>query len=192
MREDKAKFTVKYNKSDNIVIGYFPNDINYANESFIDTNDIGYIEISKEEWEDRPKKAIVNGDILEEYVKPDSELLQEAKDNTIAKILINRNNWMHQTVTYKIDSKDTEFKATQIASLNLIAAARSPRNMSTGTINWLDNNDNPILLTIAQAEGIIDLIEDQRSYSYFRQATLNKEIESCNSISEIEQIDISF
>lgn len=118
--------------------------------------------------------------------------LQEAKDNTIAKILKNRNNWMYQFVTYKIDSKDTEFKATQIASLNLIAAARSPRNMSTGTINWLDNNDNPILLTIAQAEGIIDLIEDQRSYSYFRQATLNKEIESCNSISEIEQIDISF
>lgn len=122
----------------------------------------------------------------------DSDLLQEAKDNKIAKILINRNNWMHQPVTYKIDSKDTEFKATQIAGLNLIAAARSPRNMSTGTINWLDNNDNPILLTIAQAEGIIDLIEDQRSYSYFRQATLNKEIESCNSISEIEQIDISF
>ncbi len=118
--------------------------------------------------------------------------LQEAKDNKIAKILINRNNWMHQPVTYKIDSKDTEFKATQIAGLNLIAAARSPRNISTGTINWLDNNDNPILLTIAQAEGIIDLIEDQRSYSYFRQATLNKEIESCNSISEIEQIDISF
>lgn len=118
--------------------------------------------------------------------------LQEAKDNTIAKILKNRNNWMYQPVTYKIDSKDTEFKATQIAGLNLIAAARSPRNMSTGTINWLDNNDNPILLTIAQAEGIIDLIEDQRSYSYFRQATLNKEIESCNSISEIEQIDISF
>ncbi len=87
---------------------------------------------------------------------------------------------------------DEEFKATQIAGLNLIAAARSPRNISTGTINWLDNNDNPILLTIAQAEGIIDLIEDQRSYSYFRQATLNKEIESCNSISEIEQIDISF
>ncbi len=118
--------------------------------------------------------------------------LQEAKDNKIAKILINRNNWMHQPVTYKIDSKDTEFKATQIAGLNLIAAARSPRNISTGTINWLDNNDNPILLTIAQAEVIIDLIEDQRSYSYFRQATLNKEIESCNSISEIEQIDISF
>jgi hypothetical protein len=122
----------------------------------------------------------------------DSYLLQEAKDNKIAKILINRNNWMHQPVTYKIDSKDTEFKATQIAGLNLIAAARSPRNISTGTINWLDNNDNPILLTIAQAEVIIDLIEDQRSYSYFRQATLNKEIESCNSISEIEQIDISF
>lgn len=122
----------------------------------------------------------------------DSYLLQEAKDSKINQILINRNNWMHQPVTYKIDSKDTEFKATQIAGLNLIAAARSPRNISTGTINWLDNNDNPILLTIAQAEVIIDLIEDQRSYSYFRQATLNKEIESCNSISEIEQIDISF
>jgi hypothetical protein len=122
----------------------------------------------------------------------DSFKLQEAKDSKTAQVLVNRNNWMYQPVFYVVDSVEREFKATEIAGLNLIAVARSPRNIIAGTINWLDIVDAPILLTIDQAEGIIDIIEDQRSYSYFHQVTLDTEIKNCNTIAEVEAINIDF
>jgi len=134
-----------------------------------------------------------NGDILPEF-QPyiDAADLQKAKDSKTAQVLVNRNKWMYQPVFYVVDSVEREFKATEIAGLNLIAVARSPRNIIAGTINWLDIVDAPILLTIDQAEGIIDIIEDQRSYSYFRQVTLDTEIKNCNTTAEVEAINIDF
>lgn len=90
MREDKTKFTVKYYKSDNKVFGYYPNDVDYPNESFEENATFGYIEITKDEWENRPRQAVVNGSIIEEYIRPDNELLQIAKDSKIAQIKKNR------------------------------------------------------------------------------------------------------
>ena len=100
MRENKTKITVRYNKSDNIVLGYFPNDMKYPNVSFEDTAEIGYIEISKEDWNSRPEPAIVNGEFIEAYVKPDDVLLEEAKANKISEIKTNKKAFIYLPIEY--------------------------------------------------------------------------------------------
>ena len=149
-------------------------------------------------FEDDKITKFVNGDwILENKPEPEpeptpEELLQEAKDSKKVQVLINRNKWMYQPVFYVVDSVEREFKATETAGLKLTAVARNPRNIIAGTINWIDIFDAPILLTIDQAEGIISTIEDQGSYSYFHQITLDTEIKNCNTTSEVKAINIDF
>ena len=88
MRTNKTKITVKYNKSDKKVIGYYPNNVFYPNEIFEDSLEIGYIEISNEEWLTRPKNAEVSNDLLsiQEIVKSENQLLLESIDKKIQEL----------------------------------------------------------------------------------------------------------
>jgi hypothetical protein len=176
---------VNYDQTTNLVLGYYPDSVKYNS---IPTPNI---EIEDNAQINNKKMCVKNG-VYQEFIPTPEVQLQEAKDSKTAQVLANRNNWMYQPVFYVVDSVEREFKATEIAGLNLIAVARSPRNIIIGTVNWLDIFDAPILLTIDQAEGIIDIIEDQRSYSYFHQVTLDTEIKNCNSVAEVEAININF
>ena len=123
--------------------------------------------------------------------------LEQAKLDKIAQVLINRNDWMYQPVTYA----NRPYTATLIAGNNLIAAARSPRNIAIGSVNWMTDNGMAIELLIAEMEDIINLIENQRSYSYFHEATLYQQINAIEitpkvtydqAMEALNNIDITF
>ena len=123
--------------------------------------------------------------------------LAEAKINKIAQVRVNRDSWMYQPVIYET----RPYTATKIAGDNLVSAARSPRNIAIGFVNWMTDDGMAIELLISEMEDIINLIEDQRSYSYFHEATLVSEINAIEITPEVtyeqamealNNIDITF
>ena len=152
--------------------------------------------IVKFENEDQIGAGFVGWEVLTQDEVNNYELSQ-AKLDKIAQVLVNRNNWMYQPVTYAT----RPYAATKIAGDNLVAAARSPRNITIGFVNWRTNNSMTIELLISEMEDIINLIEDQRSYSYFHEATLVDEINAIEITPEVtyeeamkalNKIDITF
>ena len=176
---------VNYDQTTTLVTGYYPDSVKY--NSIPKPN----IEIEDNAQINDKIMCVKNG-VYQEFIPTPEVQLQEAKDSKKVQVLINRNKWMYQPVFYVVDSVEREFKATETAGLKLTAVARNPRNIIAGTINWIDIFDAPILLTIDQAEGIISTIEDQGSYSYFHQITLDTEIKNCNSVAEVKAINIDF
>jgi len=140
MREDKEKITVEYTKLDKLVMGYYPNDIDYSNKTFKDTNDIGYLEIDRESWESRPKPAIVNSNIdgIIEYEKSSDELLEEAKSFAIG----NRKNYLHSTDWYISREYDetgtypTEIKSKRITARSEINAIVNETDINNVTVDF--------------------------------------------------------
>lgn len=214
MRTDKTKTTVKYNKIDSKVIGYFPNDKDYPNESFVENSDFGYIEITKEEWRNKPSQAIVNGNSLEEYVKPDSELLQEAKDAKIAQIKLNRDQAQLKPVTnpsittaplllglnQELAGEDVNFSFDTKPTGNGLT---SPETILTDLIiedsttdyatERLDTNEDcyvRIDKTIAQS--IRDHLKVRVIANIGHARDLVKQVNDCLTIEEVNNIDINF
>ncbi len=213
MREDKTKITVKYKKSDNIVLGYFPNDMNYPNESFIDTNDMGYIEISKQAWKARPERAIVNGESLEAFIKPDSQLLQEAKNAKIIQIKVNRKESNQKDLILVqakeiTDNGDGSFTTTTDLVNFSFRTRRSgdeltnPSNLINAclrgvTIRYSCEILNPsrrgyVEITQAIAENIESHLINRGQNNVYYANTLEDEINNCSTVEEVEAIDINF
>jgi hypothetical protein len=136
--------------------------------------------IVKFENEDQIGAGFSGCEVLTQDEANDYELSQ-AKLDKITQVLVNRNNWMYQTVTYAT----RPYTATKIAGDNLTQAARSPRNIAIGLVNWMTDTWMTIELLISEMEDIINLIEDQRSYSYFHEATLVGEINAIEIIPEV-------
>lgn len=197
MREDKTKITVKYTKSNNKVIGYFPNDINYPNEIFEDTAQIGYIEITKSEWENRPSQAIVNGNSIEDYVKPDSEFLQEAKDSKKLEINKARDEAIYSNITITTENSGSQtfscFKNIS-GELNLAITAlqnRIDNGETDPTIRFPEVNNSIINMTINDYKAIQNELGLRADY-YAQGRELKDSVEACTTIEEVDAINIVF
>lgn len=183
-------FRTTYNPETTFITGYyaddghFPNIIIYEDSKLLthaEGNTQPYIEVLESDRMLDKQMCVIDG-VYQEYTKPEAELLSQAKLDKIAQIKINRDNWMYQPVEY---SGNTYF-ATKIAGDNLTAAARSPRNIGIGSVQWMTAENSIVELEINEMEDIINLIEDQRRYSYFQEALLSAEI---NAIEIIENED---
>ena len=185
MREDKTKITVKFNKLDNKVTGYFPNELIYPNESFVDTDDIGYVEVTREEWEvGNDKDMIVIDNTFQEYVKTDQELLDEAKISKIAKVKENKN----ASIYLPIDYNGLTFVNTEVASGNL----QSAYTFTEESVEWLDIEGNTITLTKQQMAELAQLMIAHRSSVYFQEANMIKLITASLTTEEVEAVNINF
>jgi hypothetical protein len=214
MREDKTKITVKYYKTDNKVFGYYPNDMDYPNESFEEDATFGYIEITKEEWENRPDRAIVNGNIIEAYVKPDSELLQEAKDAKIDELKANRKAANQKDLTsiqaYEItDNGNGSFTTTTNLKYFAFQVKETGDKTTEGdkVLNRALRNkivryscailDDPIRkgyveIDAAKAAEIEDHLALRVETNITHANQVEDSIEDCTTIEEVNNIDITF
>jgi hypothetical protein len=197
MREDKTKFTVKYYKTDNKVFGYYPNDMDYPNESFEEDATFGYIEIAKSEWENRAKKAIVNGNSIEAYVKPDSELLQEAKHSKKLEINKARDEAIYSNITITTENSGSQtfscFKNIS-GELNLAITAlqnRIDNGETDPTIRFPEVNNSIINMTINDYKAIQNELGLRADY-YAQGRELKDSVEACTTIEEVDAINIVF
>ena len=82
MRENKTNITVKYNKIDNLVVGYYPNSYDYPNETFVNSQEYGFIEITYDVWLNRFKSAIVINGVYQEYI----DLIQNIRQQKLQEL----------------------------------------------------------------------------------------------------------
>ena len=168
---------VNYNTETTLVEGYYPDAVNYASipEPFIE------IEYDKQI---NDKQMCVVGGIYQEYVKSDSELLQEAKDYKLTQITPARDAFMYADIEYN-GSTFTNSKA----SGNNITSALAIMGTS---INWLDASGNLVVMTKAQLKELGSLILEKRNIGYFQEAAFKTQINTCTTIAEVEAINITF
>ena len=193
MTEIIEKVKVIYNQATGIVTGYYSNEAIIRTNSTVDevnltlTNSDGtfpYIEIAQEEKDLKKDVMQVIGGVYQEYIKPDAELLQEAKDAKIAQIKSNNKAFIYLPVDYN----GSTFLNTEISGKNLETAF----NFIDEPIQWLDINGNVISLTKLQVKDLITLMINHRSTGYFLEASLINQVVACATILEVNNIDITF
>ena len=168
---------INYDTQTTLVKGYYPDSIKYASipEPFIEIeNEVQVLD----------KQMCVKDGVYQEYIKPDSQLLQEAKTAKIAEITPARDAFMYADIEYN----GSTFTNSEVSGNNLTARLRK----QPVTIKWLDSTGNRIDLTLLEAEELSDLIENKREVGYFQEAALITQINACTTIAEVEAINITF
>ena len=182
---------VRYNQNTTLVNGNFPNKINYPNIVIDEvnktlTNSEGtfpFIEIEDNE-QIVDKTMCVKDGVYQEFVKPDSELLQEAKDSKMAQIKGNREAFIYLPVDYN----GSTFVNSEIASTNLQGAF----TFAEEPIEWLDIDGNTVILTKLQMKDLANIMIAHRSTGYFLEASLINQVKACTTLTEVNNIDITF
>jgi hypothetical protein len=128
-----------------------------------------------------------------EYEKPswediEAELggvdLQEAKDKKEVELKENRKVFMYLPIEYN----GSTFINSEKSGNNLQAAY----TFYDEPIDWLDSSGNVVALSKTQIGDIVKLIMDHRGAAYFQQAIKSAQIQSCETISDVEDVDINF
>ena len=211
---------VKYNSETNLVEGYFPDNINYPNNNIDTVNKTidgqPYIEIEVDQQIMGIPMCVVD-DVYKEFVPTPEVQLQEAKDSKIAQMKINRDDNINKDY---ISSQGNELifdpetgiwnqgelfyfhfsvKLTDSTSTNpeviLRAAKESDATYSCDIID--DSVEDEIRkgyinLTAALSDdiGVHVRVRTQNSIIYANNLTI--EINACNTVAQVEAIDINF
>lgn len=152
---------VNYDTQTTLVTGYYPDSINYNSipEPFIEIEN---------EAQDNSKTMCVIGGEYQEYVKPDSKLLEESKDLKLSQITPARDAFMYADIEYG----SSIFTNSQVAGNNLTSEIAD----QTALIEWLDASGNQVDLTLAEAKELSALIKAKRRVGYFKEAALKTQI----------------
>jgi hypothetical protein len=197
---------VNYDQTTSLVLGYYPDSVNY------DSIPTPSIEIEDNE-QDNSKQMCVKDGVYQEFIKPDSELLQEAKDSKISQIKANRKaanqkDLISIQANEITDNGDGSFTATT----NLVDFAfrtkssedelTSPSNLLNAclrgnTIRYSCEILNPtrkgyVEITPAIAGNIEThlIARGETNVAYANQ--LEKDVDDCTTIEDINNIDITF
>lgn len=168
---------VNYDQNTNLVSGYYPDSIKYNSipEPFIEIQDYEQV-LDK-------TMCIVDG-VYQEYTKSDSELLQEAKTSKIAQIHSERKEFLYLPITYN----GSTFVNSEVSSSNLQGAY----TFIDEPIDWLNIDGNTVSLTKEGIRELALLLISHRSFAYFQEANLINKIKACETIEEINKINITF
>lgn len=171
---------------DGIVLGYYDKSSIARTGSSVDANNLtltnadgafSYTEITKEQKDERSDVMCVIDGVYQEFVKPDSELLQEAKDSKVAQIEANKEAFIYLPVEYN----GSTFINSEIASTNLQGAY----TFAEEPIEWLDIAGNTVMLTKLQMKDLANIMISHRSSGYFQERDLKALVAACVTIEEV-------
>lgn len=185
MRKDKSKFTVKYKKADNGVIGYLPNDTHYPYEDFKDTDEVGFIEITREEWINRPDAAIVEGNSLKPYVKLLAERLKDSRAEKFFKL---GKQLKKLSQEFTIEYKGKLYENSYIARVLILTEISRLDDSSTST--YFTAEKERVTLNKADFKAILDLIHENDINLRTQESNLIDKINSAKSLKDIDNINI--
>jgi hypothetical protein len=162
-------------------------NIDTENQTITDDENetLPYIEITQEEWESGlGKNMVVIDGVYQEYVKQESEIIEEAKKNIEGIIRANKKAFIYANVIYK----DQEFINTEIAS----NALKIVKDEDIEPYTWLDANDNEVIFTEDDSKQLLKIMINHRKSAYLQQAQKLRQLKIANTLEEIEAIDTSF
>jgi len=180
---------INYDQTTTLVLGYYPDSVKYNS---IPTP---YVEIEDNEQILDKTMCVKNG-VYQEFIKPDSELLAQAKLNKIAQLNKNRSDYCLEPILYDGNYYATTSNA-QIAITYYIASLID--DASALYPNYPDGDN--ILLTRQDFINIASLIESKEMSSRDLRKTRTDEINSIEITPEItyeqamkalNNIDITF
>ena len=184
---------VNYDIETTLVKGYYPDFINYASipEPFIQIeNDAQVLD---------KQMCVVDG-VYQEYVTPDSVLLEQGKQTKINQLKANRVAEMEVETpkpsslqTYEIDGvfRTFKIKISDIAILNS-RIIRLQNAVAGTTARWTDIDNNRLDLTLDQFKTLANHLDvrDQDLFSIYTDKLA--EINACTTLEELDNININF
>jgi len=184
---------VHYDTKTTLVKGYYPTSINYASipEPFIEIEDSA---------QDNSKQMCVINEVYQEYVTPDSVLLEQAKTIKIAQLKANRISEMEVKTpkpsslqVYEIDgvARTFKLKISDIAILNS-RIIRLQNAIAGTTAQWTDIDNNRLDLTLEQFKTLANHLDvrDQNLFTLYTEKLA--EINACTTLEELNNINIDF
>ncbi|MHA2219734.1 MAG: hypothetical protein ACXACY_27820 [Candidatus Hodarchaeales archaeon] len=190
---------VKYNPETTLIESNYPSSINYPNividEEAKTIDGSPYIEITNEEHQDNLDKTMcVKDGAYQEYIKPDSILLQEAKDSKKALIKSHRDAQFGKLLFYKtIDGTDLYLKPKP--QENIFMASFT---MADGTTkDWypydVDCNKQPVSVAITKEElmAMAAHYEVRKTNTYNLCNQMCFDIDALTTVEEVEVYDIN-
>jgi len=144
-----------------------------------------YIEITEQVHRENIGKImrVVDG-VYKEYVRPNSELLEDAKNSKIAEIKINKSEALYLPI---------EFNGSIFINSEISAnALKIMKDETDEPIEWLDINNIPINLTTLQASELLGLIIFHRKNIYFQESDKLNAVTNALNLQEVMAIDTNF
>jgi len=196
-------FLVKYNSETTIVGGYFEKGKQYFANIVDEQNKTidgePYIEIEKNAQFSEKKMCVING-VYQEYVTPDSVLLEQAKTTKIAQLKANRISEMEVKTpkpsslqVYEIDGvfRTFKLKISDIAILNS-RIIRLQNAIAGTTAQWTDIDNNRLDLNLDQFKTLANHLDvrDQNLFTLYIEKLA--EINACTTLEELNNINIDF
>ena len=106
--------------------------------------------------------------------------LEKAKNKKTAEIREKKESELYKPVAYL----GKTFAASERASGNITASLV----LNGETVNWLDNDGNPVSMTRAEFQGLGIAIKNQRSLVYFKESQKYQEIAAASTIEQVNAI----
>lgn len=130
--------------------------------------------------------AWVNQELVEEVEEEadPAEILKSKKTDKIAQIKTPRDSFMYADVLHK----GSYFTNSLISGNNLIAEIA----LGDAQIDWMDSSGNGVSLTLGEAEELARSMKEKRKSGYFTEASLIAQINACESVEEVENLEIIF
>ena len=114
--------------------------------------------------------------------------LEEAKTSKLALLLTGRKDFQYKNVVVG----GVTYTATQTACTNLDGAISVLTDNGLTQCNWLDANGNASVLTLVGAKQLRTAMFMQQSSAYVQEAASKAEIAACESVEEVNALDITF
>ena len=178
-------------KPNTLVKATYPSFIDYSQiiiddekKTIIDAEGetLPFIEIKNQQHKDNLGKTMcVKNGVYQEFIKPDSELLQEAKDSKSAEITAARKLVQYSNIIYNGDEY-TMSSSAQNKYFNLMSA-------TTGDISWRLSNNIWVTLTRVEAEELRDQIIVKEISMYTQESAYFTLVKDALTVSEIETIN---
>lgn len=171
---------VNYNLQSTLVLGYYPDNINYDNIPE------PTIEITKTQYEENSNKqmCVVNG-VYQEYFKPIQQQIIDAKVSKIQEVKTKRDAFIQQEVSYY----QKKYKANEYAKLKFFAVF----NQGIFPIAWRESDDVTwVSLDETKAKGLANKFTSQDQSGYQQETAFLNKINEAKTLDEVNAIKIEY
>lgn len=150
-------------------------------------DDIKNIEVTQEVFDNAKKYIFINGEII---LNPDydNELLNQAKESKISKINESKEQAFKSGIIFKNEHFDCDDRAQDRTGNRLLLLQAMP----VETLEWLDYNYKPVVLTSAEFQHLCAAIFERIQFIEFKTGELFDAVNAAQTLEELEAVEITY